>query len=246
MKYAVCFQQLVSLPSLLLDQPKWLHSMRACCRGGRLCVRTSHLLPWASRLCLPDTHWWLNGCVWVQDDDLGWRRRHAGQRWCADIRASWFDGDKKDAQGPGPQTCCHWHGLGWADEKWVTATQMRNILQPKSPCTLFCYKEAIYYKYCRKACGAVEFVASLRTQLLSWKQCPSVTMCQKPVPHAWGTAVTFHMTIIICSLLFVAISGKRSRLGINQVERICARVSVCRLLDVNKNTSLKHKVIKRC
>lgn len=76
---------------------------------------------------------------------------------------------------------------------------------------------------------------------LSWKQCPSVSMCQKPVPHAWGTAVTFHMTIIICSLLFVAISGKLSHLGINQVERL----SVCALLDVNKNTSLNQRVIKR-
>lgn len=166
----------------------------------------------------------------MQDDDSGWRRRHAGQRWCADIRASWFDGDKKDAQSPRPQTCCHWHGLGRADEKWVTAAQMHNIPQPKSPCTPFCYKEAIYYKYCHKACRAVEFVASLRTQLLSWKQCPSVTMCQKPVPHAWGTAVTFQMTIILCSLLFVAISGKRSHLGINQVEHlhVCVCVSAVR------------------
>lgn len=201
--------------------------MQACCRW-RLRVRASCLLQWASRLFLPDTHWSLNGCVWVQDDDLGWCRRHAGQRWCADIRASWFDGDKKDAQSPGPQTCCHWHGLNRADEKWVTATQMHNIPQPKSCCTLFCYKEAIYYKYCHKTCRAVEFVASLRSLLLNWKQCPSVTMCQKPVPHAWGTAVTFHMTIIICSLLFVAISGKRSHLGINQVERICVCVSAVR------------------
>lgn len=71
--------------------------------------------------------------------------------------------------------------------------------------------------------------------VFSWKQHPSVTVCQKPVPHAWRTVVTFHMAIIIRCLLFVAISGKRSHSGINRA---------CVLLDVNKHTSLKQKVIK--
>lgn len=162
MKYAVCFQQLASLPALL-----WIsQSDYTRCRlvvGGEGCVREQ----WASRLCLPDTHWWLNGCVWVQEDDLAWRRRHASQRWRADIRAGWFDGDKKDVWSLGPQSCCHWRGLGRADEMWVTAAQMHNIPQPKSPWTLFSYKEPIYYKYCHKAYRAVDFVASLWTQRCS-------------------------------------------------------------------------------
>lgn len=126
---------------------KWLRLAQACSR-----VPTRILLaPRASRLCLPDTHWWLNGCVRAQDDDLAWRRRHAGQRWRADIRAGWFDGDKKDARSLGPQTSCHWHGLGTADEMRVTAAQMHSIPQPKSPWTVFSFKDPIYYKYCHKA-----------------------------------------------------------------------------------------------
>lgn len=206
-----------------VDQPKWLLLVQAR-RQGRMRVPTHILLaPRASRLCLPDTHWWLNG--WVQDDDSAWRRCHAGQRWRADIRAGWFDGDIKDAQGLGPQTSCHWHGPGRADEMWVTAAQMHNILQPKSPWTLFSFKDSIYYKYCHKTRRAMDFfflpVHELR-DVFSWKHHPGVTMRQKPVPHAWRTVVTFHMAIIICCLLFVAISGKCSHTGINQELCLCA------------------------
>lgn len=129
------------------DQPQWLDSVLACC----LRVRMSHLARRASRLCPPDTHWWLNGCVWVQDDDLAWWFHGAGQRWRRDIRAGWFDGDKKDVRSLGPQTCCHWRGLARVDEMWVTAARVHNIPQPQSPCTLFSNKEPIYYKYCHKA-----------------------------------------------------------------------------------------------
>lgn len=146
-----------------VDQPKWLHWVQACCRG-RLRVRTSHLAQWASRLCLPDTHWWLNGCVWVQDDDLAWRRRHAGQRWRADIRAGWFDGDKKGRAEPRAADFLSLARSGQSGWRWVTAAQMHNIPQPKSPCTLFSYKEPIYYKYCHEAYRAVDFVASPWTQ----------------------------------------------------------------------------------
>lgn len=64
----------------------------------------------ASRLCSPDTNWWLNGHVWAQDADLAWRRLRAGHRWRADILAGWFDGDKKDTQLLGPQTSHQWPG----------------------------------------------------------------------------------------------------------------------------------------
>lgn len=156
MKYATLSQQLASLPTLAGISQSDYTWCRGCC-GERLRVRTSHLAQRASRLCLPDTHWWLNGCVWVQDDDLAWHCRHADERWRADIRAGWFDGDKKDAWCLGPQTCCHWRGLCGVDEMWVTAAQMHNIPQPKRLCTLFSHKEPIYYKYCHKAYGAVDF-----------------------------------------------------------------------------------------
>lgn len=218
MKYAVSFQQLAS--SLFYS--------------GFAPLTAWHTLM-AKRPC-PSAGWWFRPAS-----------PGAGQRWCADIQASWFDGDKKDAQSPRPQACCRWNGLSRADEKWATATRTRSAsLNPKSRCTLLGYTDAVYYKYCHKAGRAAEYVASSRTRLLSWKQCPSVTVCQEPVPHAWGTAVTFQMTIILCSLLFVAISGKRSHLGINQVEHLCVRVCACLLLDVNKNTTLKQGVIKRC
>lgn len=46
----------------------------------------------------------------------------------------------------------------------------------------------------------------------------------------------FNIAIIIYCILSVAITGGRSHSGINQVLRLS--------VDVNKNTSLKHRVMK--
>lgn len=226
MKYAARLQQLVSSPIRVKRLEFGAGSYSGC--AGMHPSRTVSFTPLSA--CLSVWHTlmakWLR--LWLQDDDSAWRRRHAGQRWRADIRAGWFDGDKKDTQGLGPQTSCHWRGLGWADEMWVTAAQMHNIPQPKSPWTLFSFKEPIYYKYCHKAYRAVDFFWSVHElrDVFSWKQHPSVTVCQKPVPHAWRTVVTFHMAIIICCLLFVAISGTRSHSGISRAA--CLRAVRCK------------------
>lgn len=165
MKYAVRFQQPPSSPA-----PLWIgHSDWTRCLSGTA-VRASRLRP-------PDTHWWLNGCVWARDDDLAWRRHVAGQRWRRDIRAGWFDGDKKDVRSPGPQTCCHWRGSGRAAEMWVTAAQMNNIPQPESPCTLFSYKEPIYYKYWHKAAqGSGFFCQSVNSEMFAAENSARVSL----------------------------------------------------------------------
>lgn len=168
---------------------------------------------WASRLCLPDTHWWLNGCVWVQDDDLAWRRRRAGQRWRADIRAGWFDGDKKDTQSLGPQTSCHWHGLGRADKMWVTPAQMHNIPEPKSPWTL--QFQSPFTINTHKGTAQCIFFFKTSPQIQRCFQLEAVSLCARCQSLMHEELLWHFMAIIICFFLFVPIQGKSSHSGLN-------------------------------
>lgn len=244
-----CFMHVFSLIKLGRGKKCWgdeISSVRPTTAalsksGWSYCIKCRFVVvgsaPWASRLCLPDTHWWLNGHVWVQDDDLAWRRRRAGQRWRADIRAGWFDGDKKDTQSLGPQTSCHWHGLGQADKMWVTPAQMHNIPEPKSPWTLQ-FQSPFTINTVIKVQRSVFFfffkpVHKLK-DVSSWKQCHCVPDAS-PSCLKNGCDISW-LLLYASSSLFLYKARAHTQ---ESTER-----RVCGLWDANGNTALKQKVGK--
>lgn len=206
-----------------VDQPKWLHSVWACCRGKVVCadepsctVGFTPLSAWHTLMAKwlrLSARWWFSlasSPMPARDDALTFgpadlmaikRTRGASGHRLLVIGAVWAERVK-----------CEWLQL-----KCTTSLNQRVpalFSVTKNPFTI--------NTVIRRTGQWIALPVRELKDVFSWKQRLSVSMCQKPVPHAWRTVVTFHMAIITCCLLFVAISGKRTHSGINRVLRLCA------------------------
>lgn len=128
----------------------------------------------ASRLCLPDTNWWLNGRIWAQDADLAWRRLHAGHRWRADILARLIWQSQKGHAAPRAKDVTSVPGSVWGgtDKMWVSPAWTHSspgLFQSpftintgrKLQCSMFSY---CYFIFQIKSQTKVLFCASSSTE----------------------------------------------------------------------------------
>lgn len=197
----------------------------------------SHLAQWASRLDLPDTHWCLNGCVWVQDDDLAWHCRHSAKDdaltfGLADLmaikRTRWASGHRLLVIGVvrAERMKCEWLQL-----KCTTSLNQRVpalFSVTKNPFTINTVIR----------CPGQWILLPVREpkDVLGWKQpeCHYVseasTSCMKDCCD-----ISYGYYYILPSLLLYQ-AGAHTRESTEYCD--------CVLLDVNKNTSLKHRMIK--
>ena len=218
MKYAARLQQLASSPAPPRMEPKRLHCDGCACLESRLCMpgftppspRYTLMAKWL-RL---SARWWFGLASWptpATDDALTFVMP-ADLMVIKRTRGASGHGLLVIGMVSAETVKCEWLELK------CTTSLNREVpglfSDTRSPFTI--------NTVIRRTGQWILLPVRELVDVFGWKQRPSVTACQKPLPHAWRAVVTFHMAIIIGCLLFVAISGKRSHSGIDQVLCLCA------------------------